>query len=235
VKLVVQRVYDFGAQREEVGDTLLSPSAWDAVRRLPGAFHLDDTREEWLAAGSSSLYPQRAAAVVRLVRALDARSLCSHGVGGALLEQGIHELLPELPVTCTDFAPQTVARLRELFEGVNVVVADLRDPESLPSADLHLMHRLDQELSEGQWHAVFARLAAPVVFVPSEILTVATAAKELARRVLRPRASRAGWFRNEDALRALWAPWFDDRAVQIGDEAGYLLTPRGARRPAPQT
>lgn len=234
MKLVVRRVYDFGVQRDEVGKTLLSPDAWDAVRRLPGAFHLQDTREEWLAAGSQPPYPDRARAVVELARKLGASSLCSHGAGGALLEQRVQQLAPELVLTCTDFAPETVAGLRRLFAEANVVAADLREPSSLPHADLHLMHRLDQELSERQWHAVFSRLEAPVVFVPSEILTPAAAAKELVRRLLHPGATGAGWFRNEKALRALWSPWFDDRCVEIGDEPGYLLLPRSSRLPQPQ-
>jgi hypothetical protein len=106
------------------------------------------------------------------------------------------------------------------------VQSDLRDVESLPRANLHLMHRLDQELSREEWHRVFASLEAPVLFVPSEILTPVAVAKELVRRVLRPRATSAGLFRNEAALRDLWSPWFDDRRVAVGDEAGFLLTPR---------
>ena len=235
MKLVVRRVFDFGHQRDEVGETLLSPGAWDAVRRLPGAFHLQDTREQWLADGSQPPYPERAKSVAALAQRVGALSLCSHGVGGGLLEQQVHQLAPELELTCTDFAPETVGGLSELFEGANVVVADLRDPSSLPRADLHLMHRLDQELSEHEWHAVFARLDAPVVFVPSEILTLVVAAKELVRRTLRPRATGAGWFRNEAALRALWSPWFEDGPVQIGDEIGFLLSPRGSRQPLQQS
>lgn len=231
MKLVIRRVYDFGAQRANVGESLLSPAAWDAVRTLPGAFRLQDTRVEWVLTASRSPFPERARSVVDIARGLGARSVCSHGVGGALLEQQLHELAPDIILTCTDFAPMTVTRLRDLFTGVRVIVSDLRDPDSLPDVDLHLMHRIDQELSEREWHAAFARLAAPVVFVPSEILTPAQAAKELVRRVLRPRATGAGWFRNESALRALWSPWFEDRSLSIGEEPGYLLTPRAPRPP----
>jgi hypothetical protein len=226
VKLVVRRVYDFGAERSEVGSTLLSPEAWDAVRRLPGAFRLPESREEWHAAGATEPYVSRAAAVVDLVRRLAAGSLCSHGVGTALLEQQVQRLAPELTLTCTDFAPDTVERLRSLFEGVTVLTSDLRDVQTLPQADLHLMHRLDQELSREEWHGVFASLGAPVLFVPSEVLTPAAALKELVRRILRPRATSAGLFRNEAALRDLWSPWFDDTRVAVADEVGFLLTPK---------
>jgi hypothetical protein len=226
VKLAVRRVYDFGTERDEVGSTLLSPEAWDAVRRLPGAFRLPETREEWLAAGSTEPYISRAAAVVGLARECGARSLCSHGVGTALLEQQVQLLAPELALTCTDFAPGTLAGLRSLFEGVELVLSDLRDVAGLPEADLHLMHRLDQELSREEWHRVFASVQAPLLFVPSEILTPVAAVKELVRRVVRPRATSAGLFRNEAALRDLWSPWFDDRRITVADEGGFLLTPK---------
>jgi hypothetical protein len=226
VRLAVRRVYDFGAERSAVGSTLLSPEAWDAVRRLPGAFRLPDSRQEWLAAGSAEPYISRATAVVEQARTLGARSLCSHGVGTALLEQQVQRLAPELALTCTDFAPDTVERLRSLFDGVELMRSDLRDVDSLPQADLHLMHRLDQELSREEWRTVFASLDAAVLFVPSEILTPVAAVKELVRRVLRPRATSAGLFRNEAALRDLWSVWFEDRPVAVADEAGFLLTPR---------
>lgn len=226
MRLAIRRVYDFGAEKEIVGPTLLTPEAWDAVRRLPGAFELEDSRQAWLEAGAAEPYPSRATAAADVFRRLGAGSVCSHGVGTALLEQRLHVHEPELRLTCTDFAPETIARLTRLFDGVELVVSDLRDAASLPAADAHLMHRLDQELTREEWHDVFARLAAPVLFVPSEILTPRSAAKELARRVIRPRATNAGLFRNEAALRDLWSHWYDDDRVAFADEAAYLLTPR---------
>jgi hypothetical protein len=227
VRIAVRRVYDFGAQTDDVGPTLLSPEAWDAVRRLPGAFHLADTRAEWLKAGAREPNPSRAAGVASLLSELGATSLCSHGVGGALLEQQLHLQWPEMRLVCTDFGPETVARLELLFDEADVRLLDLRDEADVPAADVHLMHRLDQELTRDEWHRVFARLRAPVVFVPSEILTPLSAAKELVRRALRPRATSAGLFRNEAALRELWSRWFEDRRVRVADETGFLLTPIG--------
>jgi hypothetical protein len=231
VRLAIRRVYDFGREADVVGPTLLTPEAWDAVRRLPGAFELASSREDWLEAGAAEPYPSRAAAVANVLRELGASSLCSHGVGTALLEQRLHLQAAELRLTCTDFAPETIARLQTLFDGVELVVSDLRDAASFPPADAHLMHRLDQELTRAEWHGVFSRLDAPVLFVPSEILSPGSAVKELLRRALRPRATSAGLFRNEAALRDLWSPWFDDRRLAVADETGYLLTPRGSRPP----
>src|SRR5207244_3495580 len=115
--------------------------------------------------------------------------------------------------TCTDYAPLTVERLRTLFPEAMVLLRDLTDPEP-PSAELHLMHRLDAELDDGAWHRVFGRLPGTVLFVPNVVLDLPAAAREVARRVLRRgRLTHAGWFRNEDALRALWSETHSDRRV----------------------
>ena len=231
MRIAVRRVYDFGTQAAQVGPTLLSPAAWDAVRQLPGPFRLPESRAEWLEVGAREPYPSRAAAVVALLRELGPSSICSHGVGGALLEQQLQRQWPEITLICTDFAPETVVRLELLFDDAQVLLSDLRDSASLPHADAHLMHRLDQELARDEWRDVFARLDAPVLFVPSEILTPGRAARELVRRALRPHATSAGVFRNEAALRDLWSPWFADRRVRVADETGFLLTPcSGSRR-----
>ena len=225
MKLKLRRVYDFGADAATVGRDLLSPEGWDAARDLEGPFGLPSTRAEWLAAAATPENAARAAELVALARSLGARRVCSHGVGTALLEQQAQRQAPELEWICTDFAPRTVERLRELFPEAEVVRHDLaRDP--LPQADLHLLHRLDQELADAQWRSVFARLDAPAAFVPSELLTLPQLGKELLRRVRHPRATSAGWFRSEDALRALWRDRFDDERIELGGLPGFLLRPR---------
>ena len=171
---------------------------------------------------------ERARQILAIADGLGARSLCSYGVGGALIEQQIHRLDPDLRLVCTDFAPRTVSRLQLLFPEVEVVVHDLSRDGPLP-VGLHLMHRLDQELASEDWRRVFALVRGPVIFVPSTILGPLGLAKELVRRLRQPSATFAGWFRNEAALRALWAPWFDDDSVTIGGLRGFLLMPRDRR------
>ena len=225
MKLRVRHVYDFGPEGKAVGRNLVSPEAWDAARDIPGPFGLSETREEWERAGATEANRERAGELLAIVRSVGAEHVCSHGVGTGLLEQQLVRLAPDLRLTCTDFAPRSVERLCELFPEAEVIRHDLaRDP--LPRADLHVMHRLDQELTDLEWHAVFAQLDVPVVFVPSEILTFRRALATLARRWRHPGGSRAGVFRNEAALRSLWQPRFADRPLAIGGHRGFLLEPR---------
>ncbi|HWX09535.1 MAG TPA: hypothetical protein VNY33_06125, partial [Gaiellaceae bacterium] len=88
-------------------------------------------------------------------------------------------------------------------------------------------HRLDAELPDAAWQAVFRGLRAPIVFVPNALLDLPSALRELVRRVrLRRRATSAGWFRNEAALRALWHETHRDRRISIGGAPAFLLEPR---------
>lgn len=226
MRLKVRHTYDFGAARAQVGRELVTPSGWDAARAVPGPFVLPETREEWERLADRDDLRRRAADVVGLARAVGADSLCSHGVGTATLELNVHRADPSLRLVCTDYAPRAVERLRSLFPEAEIVRRDLTAPEP-PRAGLHLMHRLDAELSDEDWRRVFAGLPAPIVFVPNVLLDLKGALRELVRPVLRAgRVTRAGWFRNEAALRALWAASHHDRRVQVGDVPGFLLTPR---------
>lgn len=225
MKVTLPHYYDFGPERDRIGAELVRPAAWDAARDTEGPFGLPRTREEWERAATDDEQRARAADVVAIARRLGARTVCSYGVGAALLELGMARA--GLEVTCADYAPRTVARLRELFTESRVVEHDLARDEPLP-ADLHLMHRIDTELSTPAWRSVFPRFHQPILLVPTLLLDLERGLKELVLRIVRPRATRAGWVRTEDALRALWQPTHDDERVEVGGAPAFLLRRRGA-------
>ena len=226
MKLVVPHYYDFGADRALIGSDLVRPDAWDALRSIPGPFALPETRSAWEALADRADLRQRARGIVAVTADRGARSLCSHGVGTAALELNIKRLAPELDLICTDYAPAAVERLRRLFPEADVLLHDLARDDP-PHADLHLMHRLDAELSDDAWRRVLARLPEPVLFVPNVVLDLRRALRELARRVLHARrVTRAGSFRNEEALRALWHSSHSDLRVEVGGAPAFLLEPR---------
>jgi hypothetical protein len=225
MRIRLRHSYDFGPARSVVGDDLLQADAWDAARSLPG-FSLPRNRSEWERAAALPDLDARARDIAAVARQLHAARLCSHGVGAALLELNLVQKLPEVHLVCTDYAPRTVERLSVMFTEAEVLLRDLTDDDQ-PEADLHLMHRLDAELGDDEWHDVFARLQKPIVFVPNVVLGLAGAAREVARRVLRPgRLTNAGWFRNEAALRSLWSATHSDERRLVGDATAYVLEPR---------
>jgi len=168
---------------------------------------------------------RQAEAVVAVARRVRAGRLCSYGVGTAALERAIVREACRLELTCTDYAPQTVARLQTLFPEALVVRHDLLADGPLP-ADLHLLYRIDTEFSNAQLRRIFARFEEPVVVVPALLLGPRVLGREVYLRLFRPRATRAGWVRTKAALRALWTPTHDDTESRAGREPLFLLERR---------
>lgn len=226
MKLKVRHMYDFGDARGRVGDRLLEPAAWDKARLMSGSFALPATRAEWLRLADQDDLQRRAKDVIRIATHLDASSLCSHGVGTGMLEVNLQHAAPWLRIVCTDFAPLTVERLKHLFVGAEVVLRNLTDPVP-PVADLHLMHRLDAELDDIAWRRVFEQIDQTILFVPNVLLNFQIASREIGRRLLRPgRLTDAGWFRNEEALQALWCDTHTAETVDVGGTLSFVLMPR---------
>lgn len=225
MKVTLPHYYDFGSARGLIGPDLVRPEAWDAARATTGPFGLPTTRRAWEQAASTDAVTAKANDIVDVAGRFGARTICSHGVGAALIELNIAKR--GMHVICTDFAPRTVERLGVLFPEASVMQHDIcSDPP--PVADLHLMHRIDSELAAEEWLSVFPRFFQPILVVPTILLGIRGALRELAVRVVRPRATRAGWARSEDALRALWLPTHLDERLAVAGAPAFLLTRRDA-------
>jgi hypothetical protein len=230
LRITLRHHFDFGADRRAVGDNLVRPEAWDALRlQTDGAFALARSREELdRTAEERPEIGERARAVDAWLRERNVRTLASYGVGGAVLEAWLQRLEPDRRLLLTDFAPETVERLRALFPRDEVVRHDLlADPPLL--ADAHLFHRIDTELSNEQWAGVLQRFAAETVLVvATEVATAPSFAQELLLRARRRRLTRAGWLRNRGAFEALWSETHDATPLRLNDLEGWALTPRRA-------
>jgi hypothetical protein len=225
IPLTVRHHYDFGPDRSRVGENLVNPHSWDAVRRTDSPFRLPETRAEWEQSALGGDLPERAHAISAVARRLGARTVCSYGVGTGLLEANIARELPDTKLICTDFAPETVRRLRDLFPEADVRLHDLRTMPP-PEADLHLLHRVDTELSNSEWRDVFRRLNQPVVVVVTQLVDLQLLAFEFRLRRSRPRPTRAGWSRTEAGFRRLWRSTHVDEPLQVASHRGWLLLPR---------
>jgi hypothetical protein len=227
MRLTLRHHFDFGADRAVVGDDLVRPEAWDALRtQTSGPFALAETREEWERTADG--HPELEARARRIVELLDARGvmrLASYGVGGATLECWLKRLAPGRDLVVTDYAQATVDRLAGIFTEADCVRHDLL--EDLPlEADLHLLHRVDTEFTNGEWARVFERFGRlPVLFVAAGQVDLKGALSEW-RKGRRPGASRAGWVRTRPALEALWKRTHNGRVVDVGDLAAWQLEPK---------
>jgi len=229
IPLTIRHVYDFGPDRELVGDDLVRPEAWDALRvRTDGPFSLPDTREAWeRSALERPDLVERARAVSAWADAQGVRRLASYGVGGATVEYLIWRENPSRELVVSDYAPAAVQRLAGLFPEADVRRFDLLVDPPLPG-DAHLFHRVDTELTNRQWRALLRRFASErILVVATEVADMRRLSWEVRLRLSRRPTTRAGWLRNRAAFERLWRDTHDATAVRMHDLEAWDLRPRG--------
>jgi hypothetical protein len=227
MRLTLRHHFDFGADRALVGDDLIRPEAWDALRtQTNGPFALAETREEW--ERTADEHPELELRARRIGELLDGRGverLASYGVGGATLECWLKRQAPGRDLVVTDYAQATVDRLAGIFTEAECVRHDLLENPPV-EADLHLLHRVDTEFTNAEWARVFERFRGlPILFVAAGQVDLRGAFAEW-RKGRRRGASRAGWVRTRAALEALWRRTHQGRTVDLGDLPAWELDPK---------
>jgi hypothetical protein len=228
IRLTLPHRYDFGADAKVVGGDLSSPDAWDSLRlKTDGPFAIASDRAELeRQADERPEIGERMRLVDELLRDRGARALASYGVGGALPELWLLRLDPDRRLLVTDYAPETVARLRELLPEAEVHRHDLlRDPPL--DCEMHMFHRIDTELDNSQWRAVFRRFADQrILLVATEVLPTREIPRRLGAAVRGRRATRAGWTRTRSAFEALWRRTHRGTRLTLVDLEAWILDPR---------
>jgi hypothetical protein len=225
LKITLPHRFDFGEDRELVGEDLLRPEAWDALRtQTDGPFGIPSDLEA--AADAQPALRDRATAIAEVLDGWNTQHLVSYGVGTALPELWLQRVRPDLRLTLTEYAPGTVARLQELLPDADVRQHDLRDGPA--EGDAHLLHRLDTDLSNADWKTVFGAFAGVrVIVVATEVMPWRQALYrwQLLRRMPES-ASNAGWVRTRAAFEALWRKTHTSRPFRAGDHEAWALEPR---------
>ena len=142
-----------------------------------------------------------------------------------MLEWWLEQLRPERRLLLADYAPETVERLRELFPAAEVRRHDLLADPPL-TADVHLLHRVDTELTDDQWHEALRRFADErVLLVATEVATPKRLVQELLLRLRGRGLTRAGWLRTRGAFEALWRDTHEARPLRLHDLDAWDLAP----------
>jgi hypothetical protein len=230
MRITVPHYFDFGADRGLVGENLVRPEAWDALRtQTDGPFGMPADREDWeRVADERPDIRDRAQAIDDLLDRRAVRRLASYGVGGASLECWLNRLAPERELVLTEYAPATIERLRSVFPEAEVRAHDLFADPPL-DADLHLFHRIDTEFTNRQWRDIFhAFRRVPVLVVATEVADSARIAAVLRAlpRQWRGQATRAGVIRNAAAFEGLWRHTHTGRRMRMNDLEAWELEPR---------
>lgn len=229
MRLTLPAYYDFGPDRNLVGDDLSTAEAWDALRTgtRSGPFSLPGARAEWeRAADQRHEIRERARKIDAWLEAQSIRRLVSYGVGGAILELWLSRLGPERELVVTEYAPRTAARLAEVFPEAEVRLHDLLVDAPL-EADLHLFHRIGAEFTNREWKAILRRFQEQrVLFVAEGTINWRAGLRGLPTWIRKRRGTRTGLMRNRAAFQSLWARTHSGEPLRLYDLDAWSLEPR---------
>lgn len=229
IPITVRHVFDFGPDRALVGDDLIRPEAWDALRtQTDGAFAMAASTDELDAqADARPEIGQRMREVSDYLTAEGIGTVASYGVGGAIAERWLYRhRRPILNMQISDYGAETVGRLRTIFPEVGVREVDiLRGP--LLASQMHMLHRVDTELSNAQWRDFFRwHRGERFLVIAAEVAGWRRLAAEVRGGLVNPDVSRAGWLRNRAAFEWLWRGTHSHRRVRFHDLWAWDLRPK---------
>jgi hypothetical protein len=219
------------------GEWLISKKNWDYLRvdDQETPFSIPKNRHDWI---EKSLKDEdikaRAEKIVNLLKKEGLSRVVSVGVGCAFLEYNIKRLFPEVYLSCSDFSPNSIERLKQVFiECDSVEYFDLLSNSWHASEDtLYLLHRVDQEFNDKQWEKIFSDMAGSsikyVLFLPCQMLTMKIFLKEqikfLIYRILNKKIYFAGYVRTKNTLNGLWEKQYTAiKELDFGKLHGFLL------------
>jgi len=229
MRFTIKQYHNFGDLSERLKGNLISSVGWDilltANEDKDSRLFIPVDRKEWI----SKIYkiPEILARGKRIAKFLadnGFQKITSVGVGGGYLEYVIKSLLPQIYIKCSDFAPQSVKRLRKVFiECEEIDVFDILNdewPKQLEN-EILMFYRVDTEFSDLQWKKIFKKMydsnVLNILFAPNGFLTFK---KILVQKLNQLKAlidrkqtlTFAGYLRTEDTLRSLWEFWYDVKA-----------------------
>jgi len=241
MRYTTKRYSYFGRKAKEVGQNLLSKESWDTVRidKVDNdkniLMSIPRDRSLWL---KKHLYfpesVEHAKAIIKLIKSMGFSKVISIGVGAAWLEYNIKKFYPSLHLTCTDFAPKCIQRLREVFlECDSIEEFDILSGNWISQEHtLYLIYRIDASFDDKQWKTIFFDMNRSniryVLFVPHEFLTCWKWAymkmRFLKHKMLGRQITFAGYFRTKDTFQNIWVPYYNvKKEISIGQLSGFLL------------
>lgn len=220
--LTIPHRFDFGDDGQLVGDDLLRPEAWDALRiDSHGVFALPTTRQS--VEGLVADHPEITDRANAIDEVMPPGRIASYGVGVAILETALHNLGRRVVVG--EYAPLTVARLRQVLPDLDARRHDLLADAPL-KARAHLLHRVDTEFTDEQWRRIMRRFAGRRVLVVASTVVGWRRWRAVRKQGERPGLTRAGWLRNRTSFERLWRPTHRAERLRVADLHGWMLTPR---------
>lgn len=245
--LTLRQHHAFGTATELLNNgELASSESWDALRSNHPHFVIPSNREDWLAGlaetkdGQDLALKDRAGDIVDLLHAKNITDLHSVGVGGGALEYFIKLRDPASRLTASDYNPDGVARLRDLFvecdsvRQFDIAQGDWTEVQPEPRSSAVLMYRVDPHFTDVEWKSIFDRLASSrihrILFIPATeisfqylIFNFLKGGTDLASG---KRRAFTGYMRSAKAFQALWGDSYIHQKIKLGGLSSYWLSLR---------
>jgi hypothetical protein len=241
--LTLRHYYPFG----ELGGLLkngelASPESWDALRLNDPNLFISDERAEWIKGltevkdGQDLALRERASEIVGLLDAKGIADIHSVGVGAGALEYFIKLFSASaIRVVASDYNPEGVARLRRVFvecDGIEQFDITQDNWLSVARASTVLMYRVDPQLSDQEWRAVFESTARAriqnILYIPSNEISfqylMFSWLRTLFARMAGKRLAFAGYIRSAKIFPKFWQGLYVQESVRLGGLRSYWLT-----------
>ncbi|KKP32388.1 MAG: hypothetical protein A2312_04670 [Candidatus Staskawiczbacteria bacterium RIFOXYB2_FULL_32_9] len=241
MKLIVKHYYCFGKKAENVGRNLLISSSWDTIRLDEDEstpFSIPSNRNKWIEkCKNHTIMVERGKAIANFlkIKRKNFKKVISFGFGAGFMEYNLKANYPEIQISCSDFAPKAVERLKNVFtEADNVEVFDMLKDEWINYGvdTLYILHRLDADFNNKQWDKIFCKMNQTgienILFVPCDISKIGFLLKSklgyFSQVLQGNKMSFAGYLRNRNQLVALFDNYYKlQEEFPIHDLTGFLL------------
>lgn len=238
---VTAKIYSASPRKLNLEVLFSSSVGWDAMYMEHPNYRISANRETWLKEmeakkdGQDSGLRVRAKDIASLLIKKNIKNVHSIGSGGGVLEYHLKKIVPGIKITASDFAPETVKRLRGVFiECDDVVVFDALDSlawKKVTSDSLVLFYRIEREFSTQEWRRIFSYMhdsgVEKVLIVVPLYLTLLgyfLSVVRNARYVLSGTSlSFVGYWRSKKSFEYLFRQLYSSEEVTIGTWQSFFL------------
>jgi hypothetical protein len=246
--LTIQHYFPFDQTTTLLKDhELHSAESWDALRQFHPHFSIPENREEWLKASEAHIKKDgqdgglvaRAKDVVKLIDELGVTSVFSAGVGGAGLEYQIKKMKPNIHLTCSEFAPISVERLKHVFlEADSIILFDMKKDDwrvavhtTNPKNQLTLLYRIDIDLSDQELFDMIRRMHEAgienILIILCGRLTLRGLVNRLSQRFVWTLKgisyAFSGYLRTEKTFERAWQGLYVSKSLECAGLRSFLL------------
>ncbi len=160
-------------------------------------------------------YQTAAKKICGIVKRSHCRHIITFGGGKGILEWHIKKLLPQVYLECTDYAKESIDKLKKVFLNCDALYAfDMLkgDYRNFDKKAFFIFYRVSEELNFKQWCQCLKKLYAAkietVIFVPDELATAAVAKREWKKhwknKLARKKDVFCGWIYSEETIEKIF-------------------------------